>query len=168
MVHLLVYHPGLSSIRWMCTSTSLLLSLPLIIVYDCNRVKTKVQQRALAGTPYKGPFETLHRLIRGMYTIFMLTSCPKALFRTGSECPQAFSVRYGAHISRTWRERFAKCHYARLAVDPIRHYGDLDRQLTALGLLTRLERTHRHAPKLTTLIQSSVASYATRCCVIAI
>jgi len=28
-------------------------------------VKTKVQQRALAGEVYRGIFETLHRLIRG-------------------------------------------------------------------------------------------------------
>ena len=29
------------------------------------RVKTKIQQRALAGEPYRGVAETLHRLIRG-------------------------------------------------------------------------------------------------------
>ena len=28
-------------------------------------MKTKVQQRALAGVQYRGPLETLHRLIRG-------------------------------------------------------------------------------------------------------
>jgi solute carrier family 25 carnitine/acylcarnitine transporter 20/29 len=31
------------------------------------RVKTKVQQRALAHDIYRGPFETLYRLIRGHY-----------------------------------------------------------------------------------------------------
>lgn len=36
----------------------------------CYRVKTKVQQRALAGVPYKGPLETLHRLIRGTRSSF--------------------------------------------------------------------------------------------------
>lgn len=35
------------------------------IIYPLDVVKTKVQQRALAGVPYKGPLETLHRLIRG-------------------------------------------------------------------------------------------------------
>ena len=29
-------------------------------------IKTKVQQRSLAGERYRGPLETLHRLIRGM------------------------------------------------------------------------------------------------------
>ncbi len=31
----------------------------------CFSVKTKVQQRALAGEQYRGPGETLYRLIRG-------------------------------------------------------------------------------------------------------
>lgn len=35
------------------------------IIYPLDVVKTKVQQRALAGEKYRGPFETLHRLIRG-------------------------------------------------------------------------------------------------------
>ena len=38
----------------------------------CTRVKTKVQQRALAGTPPRGVFETLHRLIRGMRQFLFL------------------------------------------------------------------------------------------------
>lgn len=29
-------------------------------------MKTKVQQRALAGEKYRGPLETLHRLLRGL------------------------------------------------------------------------------------------------------
>jgi solute carrier family 25 carnitine/acylcarnitine transporter 20/29 len=33
-------------------------------------VKTKVQQRALAGERYRGPFETLYRLIRGEAILF--------------------------------------------------------------------------------------------------
>ncbi|KAJ2932917.1 hypothetical protein H1R20_g4197, partial [Candolleomyces eurysporus] len=35
------------------------------IIYPLDVVKTKVQQRALAGERYRGPFETLHRLLRG-------------------------------------------------------------------------------------------------------
>lgn len=35
------------------------------IFCDVLRVKTKVQQRALAGEQYRGPWETLYRLIRG-------------------------------------------------------------------------------------------------------
>ena len=31
-----------------------------------SSVKTKVQQRSLAGEQYRGPLETLHRLIRGL------------------------------------------------------------------------------------------------------
>ena len=36
----------------------------------CISVKTKVQQRALAGEMYRGPGETLHRLIRGEFGHF--------------------------------------------------------------------------------------------------
>ncbi|EFI28366.1 hypothetical protein CC1G_13900 [Coprinopsis cinerea okayama7 len=35
------------------------------LIYPLDVVKTKVQQRALAGEMYRGPFETLYRLIRG-------------------------------------------------------------------------------------------------------
>lgn len=35
------------------------------LIYPMDVVKTKVQQRALAGERYRGVFETLHRLIRG-------------------------------------------------------------------------------------------------------
>ncbi|KAG6814493.1 hypothetical protein H0H92_000018 [Tricholoma furcatifolium] len=35
------------------------------LIYPLDVVKTKVQQRALAGEKYRGVFETLHRLIRG-------------------------------------------------------------------------------------------------------
>jgi len=35
------------------------------LIYPLDVVKTKVQQRALAGEKYKGPLETFHRLIRG-------------------------------------------------------------------------------------------------------
>ncbi|KAJ4487849.1 hypothetical protein J3R30DRAFT_3400509 [Lentinula aciculospora] len=35
------------------------------LIYPLDVVKTKVQQRALAGERYRGPFETFHRLIRG-------------------------------------------------------------------------------------------------------
>lgn len=34
-------------------------------------VKTKVQQRSLAGERYRGPLETLHRLVRGICTFFV-------------------------------------------------------------------------------------------------
>ncbi|TFK42496.1 mitochondrial carrier domain-containing protein [Crucibulum laeve] len=35
------------------------------LIYPLDVVKTKVQQRALAGERYRSPLETLHRLIRG-------------------------------------------------------------------------------------------------------
>ncbi|KAJ3895659.1 hypothetical protein GG344DRAFT_38361 [Lentinula edodes] len=35
------------------------------LIYPLDVVKTKVQQRALAGERYRGPLETFHRLIRG-------------------------------------------------------------------------------------------------------
>ncbi|KAF9535253.1 mitochondrial carrier domain-containing protein [Crepidotus variabilis] len=35
------------------------------LIYPLDVVKTKVQQRALAGEMYRGPWETLYRLIRG-------------------------------------------------------------------------------------------------------
>jgi len=35
------------------------------LIYPLDVVKTKVQQRALAGEKYRGPLETFHRLIRG-------------------------------------------------------------------------------------------------------
>ncbi|KIM26745.1 hypothetical protein M408DRAFT_72330 [Serendipita vermifera MAFF 305830] len=38
------------------------------IIYPLDVVKTKTQQRALAGEKYRGPFETLSRLIRGPAT----------------------------------------------------------------------------------------------------
>ena len=57
---------GLLFTPWMCRFPSATISL-----IDCAEiifsVKTKVQQRSLAGERYRGPLETLHRLIRGMY-----------------------------------------------------------------------------------------------------
>lgn len=47
----------------MCQST--FSPLPQNSIYSFIRVKTKVQQRALAGTPPKGVWETLRRLVRG-------------------------------------------------------------------------------------------------------
>ena len=44
----------------------LLLWLQMCNVLCRSSVKTKVQQRALAGEPYRGPLETLHRLVRGI------------------------------------------------------------------------------------------------------
>jgi len=56
---------GLLFTPWMCRFSSATTSL-----IDCFEpifsVKTKVQQRSLAGERYRGPLETLHRLIRGM------------------------------------------------------------------------------------------------------
>jgi len=54
-------HPSL--IPFVCGSCAGVTSWALI--YPLDVVKTKVQQRALAGEKYRGPFETLHRLIRG-------------------------------------------------------------------------------------------------------
>lgn len=43
----------------------------LLLSYRLNcSVKTKVQQRALAGEKYRGPLETLHRLVRGKFLLF--------------------------------------------------------------------------------------------------
>ncbi|RDB20958.1 putative mitochondrial carrier C29A3.11c [Hypsizygus marmoreus] len=46
------------------------------LIYPLDVVKTKVQQRALAGDQYRGVFETLHRLIRGPDP-----NAPKPLFQ---------------------------------------------------------------------------------------
>jgi hypothetical protein len=46
-------------------------------------VKTKTQQRALSGERYRGPFETLHRLLRGMFQI--LLHYPVPTLRSGPE-----------------------------------------------------------------------------------
>lgn len=54
-------HPSL--VPFVCGSLSGVTSWALI--YPLDVVKTKVQQRALAGEQYRGPGETLHRLIRG-------------------------------------------------------------------------------------------------------
>jgi len=54
-------HPSL--VPFVCGSLSGVTSWALI--YPLDVVKTKVQQRALAGEMYRGPWETLYRLIRG-------------------------------------------------------------------------------------------------------
>lgn len=54
-------HP--SVVPFFCGSLAGVTSWALI--YPLDVVKTKVQQRALAGDRYRGVFETLHRLIRG-------------------------------------------------------------------------------------------------------
>lgn len=54
-------HPSL--VPFVCGSVSGVTSWALI--YPLDVVKTKVQQRALAGEKYRGPLETLHRLVRG-------------------------------------------------------------------------------------------------------
>ncbi|KAF7363531.1 putative mitochondrial carrier C29A3.11c [Mycena sanguinolenta] len=52
-----------SLVPFVCGSLSGVTSWALI--YPLDVVKTKVQQRALAGERYRGVFETLHRLVRG-------------------------------------------------------------------------------------------------------
>lgn len=52
-----------SLVPFFCGSVSGVTSWALI--YPLDVVKTKVQQRALAGERYRGPWETLHRLVRG-------------------------------------------------------------------------------------------------------
>jgi len=52
-----------SLVPFVCGSLSGVTSWALI--YPMDVVKTKVQQRALAGEQYRSPGETLHRLIRG-------------------------------------------------------------------------------------------------------
>ncbi|KAJ2913437.1 hypothetical protein MD484_g6975, partial [Candolleomyces efflorescens] len=59
--HWLPIHPSL--VPFVCGSLSGVTSWA--IIYPLDVVKTKVQQRALAGERYRGPFETLHRLLRG-------------------------------------------------------------------------------------------------------
>ncbi|KAJ7709795.1 mitochondrial carrier domain-containing protein [Mycena rosella] len=54
-------HPSL--VPFVCGSLSGVTSWALI--YPLDVVKTKVQQRALAGERYRGVWETLHRLVRG-------------------------------------------------------------------------------------------------------
>jgi len=58
---------GLSSIPWTCEWCSPAFLSNWFFLY---RVKTKVQQRALAGEKYRGPLETLHRLVRGKWISF--------------------------------------------------------------------------------------------------
>lgn len=52
-----------SLVPFVCGSVSGVTSWVLIYPFDV--VKTKVQQRALAGEKYRGPLETLYRLLRG-------------------------------------------------------------------------------------------------------
>jgi len=52
-----------SLVPFVCGSLSGVTSWALI--YPLDVVKTKVQQRALAGERYRGVWETLHRLVRG-------------------------------------------------------------------------------------------------------
>jgi len=52
-----------SLVPFVCGSFSGVTSWALI--YPLDVIKTKVQQRSLAGERYRGPLETLHRLIRG-------------------------------------------------------------------------------------------------------
>ncbi|KAJ6623541.1 mitochondrial carrier domain-containing protein [Mycena sp. CBHHK59/15] len=52
-----------SLVPFVCGSVSGVTSWALI--YPLDVVKTKVQQRALAGERYRGVWETLHRLVRG-------------------------------------------------------------------------------------------------------
>ncbi|KXN86914.1 hypothetical protein AN958_09509, partial [Leucoagaricus sp. SymC.cos] len=52
-----------SLVPFICGSVSGVTSWALI--YPLDVVKTKVQQRALAGEQYRGPLETLHRLVHG-------------------------------------------------------------------------------------------------------
>ncbi|KAF8163388.1 mitochondrial carrier domain-containing protein [Crassisporium funariophilum] len=54
-------HPSL--VPFVCGSVSGVTSWALI--YPLDVVKTKVQIRSLAGEMYRGPWETLHRLVRG-------------------------------------------------------------------------------------------------------
>ncbi|KAF8921123.1 mitochondrial carrier domain-containing protein [Mucidula mucida] len=54
-------HPSI--VPFFCGSLSGVTSWALI--YPLDVVKTKVQQRALAGEKYRGPWETFYRLIRG-------------------------------------------------------------------------------------------------------
>lgn len=54
-------HPSL--VPFVCGSLSGVTSWA--IIYPLDVVKTKVQQRALAGERYRGPFETLVRMVRG-------------------------------------------------------------------------------------------------------
>ena len=64
-------HRGPSSTRWTCQCPPL--DLPHAVsdtrrMYCLNRVKTKVQQRALAGEPRKSVWVTFRRLVRGTIT----------------------------------------------------------------------------------------------------
>ena len=56
---------GLLFTPWMCKFLLATISIGLNGFELVFRVKTKVQQRSLAGERYRGPLETLHRLIRG-------------------------------------------------------------------------------------------------------
>ena len=66
----------------MCKYTYLFSVAPLILT-STVRVKTKVQQRALAGTPPRGVWETFRRLVRG--TADQYSSVTKAQHSLGPD-----------------------------------------------------------------------------------
>lgn len=101
--------------------------------YTLSSVKTKVQQRALAGELYRGPWETLYRLVRGMFV--MPSNRRLSHFLSDRSWPpksETNSVGHRAHLSRIRCERAQKYHDARPIVDPFRLNGTLHRQSTTL------------------------------------
>ncbi|KAA1469522.1 mitochondrial carrier [Dentipellis sp. KUC8613] len=72
-----------SLVPFVCGSFSGVTSWALI--YPLDVVKTKVQQRALAGERYRGPLETLQRLIRGQSPVARLMACPHRAAHPGPD-----------------------------------------------------------------------------------
>ena len=75
------------------------------LIYPLDVVKTKIQQRALAGTPPKTVFETLHRLVRGKWSFNLsMFRRPFRFTRTGSCQPETNAGWPGTNIPRLRRQ----------------------------------------------------------------
>lgn len=103
------------------------------LIYPLDVVKTKIQQRALAGAPSRTVRETFHRLIRGKMT--KLTSkkitCSFALFRSWSNKSKAYARWACKDLSWPWCECITERHYSWTAVDFLWYHLELYRQTTS-------------------------------------
>lgn len=112
-----------------CVSAFLARLIAVILMMSLlSRVKTKIQQRALSGTPPRGVRETLRRLVRGTLQLAIvfhnLLTCD---MRSRSERPQTSTRWNSTDLPRSWCERGAKHHHARTLVDFFRYHVTLYR-----------------------------------------
>lgn len=112
---------------------SLSLSLSPILMTSFSRVKTKIQQRALSGTPPRGVWETLRRLVRGTLDLFIMFHV-LLIFNTRfrPERPQTSACWDSTDLSRSRCERGAKHHHTWTLVDFFRYHVALYRSLTVI------------------------------------